>query len=210
MIDAVCAAACHPVEVRAGLVAAALLVAAPALAQTEGAKLDVWVKVCVQDAQAKRSLCRTGFDIVSEDGRVLVQAVLAENSQQKERTLTVSIPTGVQVAPGVQVQVDGGKAETARYGFCSPATCVAQAVIDDQLLAAMKGGTALAVTALGQTEQPVAYTLPLATFRAAHEGPSIDAAGVKARADELSRRSKDHIRAQFLKLLEEQKKARGE
>jgi invasion protein IalB len=194
--------------IAASLAAAATLAAVgSAAAQTADAGTDSWIKVCRTDEKAKKELCKTAYELRSTGGQFLASIAVVEASGEARKIVEFIMPTGLLLQPGLKVQVDQGKTDDAKFGMCAPDGCVAQLVGSDAYTASLKKGASLTVTAMGQASNPVTFTFPLASFKAANEGKPLDAAALKKREEAINAEIQDKQKSIEDQLREEQRKA---
>jgi invasion protein IalB len=199
---------------RMSIVAAIAAVAAlggfvrtPASAAESAAKGDEWVKVCNTDEKQKKEFCKTAFDLRTAGGQFLASVALVEVTGEARKVMDLIMPTGLLLQPGVKVQVDQNKAEDGKFGMCAADGCVAQLVTSDALIAAMKKGTTMTVTAQGPTANPIEFTFPLASFKASNEGKPLDEATLKKRVEAIAAENAQKQKSIAEQLREQQHKA---
>lgn len=179
-------------------------------AQAQAAKssaADSWIKVCRNDDKAKREFCKTAFDLRTTGGQFLASIAVVEVSGEARKVVEMILPTGLLLQPGLKVQVDQNKSEDAKYGMCAPDGCVAQMVSNEAFVTSLKAGTNITITAQGQASNPVAFTFPLATFKAANEGKPLDEAALKKREEAINAEIQDKQKSIEEQLREQQRKA---
>ncbi len=180
------------------------LVATPAAAQSA---TDSWIKVCRTDEKAKKEICKTAYDLRTSGGQFLASISVVEVSGEARKIIELIMPTGLLLQPGLKVQVDQNKAEDAKFGMCAPDGCVSQMVSNEALVASMKKGSALVVTAYGQASNPVSFSFPLETFKAGNEGKSLDDAALKKREEAINAEIQQKQKSIEDQLRDEQRKA---
>ncbi len=195
----------------AALVAFAAVTAGglPASAQP-AATADEWVKICRTDEKQKKEICKTAYDLRTSGGQFLASIAVVEATGEARKFIDLIMPTGLLLQPGVKVQVDQNKAEEGKYGMCASDGCIAQLVASEALVGQMKKGGKLTVTAQNQSDTPVEFDFPLASFKAANEGKPMDDAALKKREDAIAAENaqkqksiEDQLRAQQRKALEQ-------
>jgi invasion protein IalB len=77
------------------------------------------------------------------------------------------LPLGVWLPPGLQLQVDEGKAGRVPFDICDPQGCHAGVELDDEFLAMMKKGNELNVTFGGRNRKGITAPVSLQGFTAA-------------------------------------------
>ena len=177
---------------------------APALAQQA---TDDWVKICRTDEKQKKEICKTAFDLRTSGGQFLASIAVVEAAGEARKFVDLIMPTGLLLQPGVKVQIDQGKAEEGKYGMCASDGCIAQLVASESLVAQMKKGTNLTVTAQGQAANPVEFVFPLGTFKAVNEGKAMDEAALKKREEAIAAENAQKQKSIEDQLREQQRKA---
>jgi invasion protein IalB len=125
-----------------------------------------------------REVCFTASDGHLASGQKLVIALLIEPEGGNTKLLRVTLPLGVALVPGARVVIDGQEAMTAPYVVClSKNGCMADYKADADLIEKMKKGRTLAIQAFDKGS-PISFTLPLAGFAKAYDGPPSDATGL--------------------------------
>ncbi|MEP9353714.1 invasion associated locus B family protein [Xanthobacter sp. KR7-65] len=155
-----------------GAVFLLLLGAAPAAAQ--GVVKSVhgeWQIRCDTPPGAQSEQCVLLQSVQAEDRpNVGLTVIVLKTADQKSRLLRVLAPLGVLLPAGLGLKID--EQDVGRAGFvrCLPNGCVAEVVMDDALIARLKGGK-LATFIIFQTpEEGIGVPLSLNGF-----GPGFDA-----------------------------------
>jgi invasion protein IalB len=134
-----------------------------------------WTKVCATDQQAKADICYTTRDFVTDKGqRVLAVALYDVKAKNAPKTLRVLMPLGLLVPPGIRIAAEKSQPVAGRYSTCFPHGCFAEAAVKDDLVAALKKGTSLNVSARNQAGKEVTFTVPMDGFGKAFDGPPVD------------------------------------
>jgi len=156
----------------------------------EATTTDSWIKICQSDDKTKKELCQTGYDLRTTTGQILASFVLMEMTGETRKIIQLVMPTGLLLQPGVKIQVDEGKAEEGKFGFCRETGCFVQMVASEPFTAALKKGGSIVVNAQGQAANPVSFSFPLGSFKVANEGKAID--------EETFRKRQEAIRAEVV------------
>ncbi|WP_339776468.1 invasion associated locus B family protein [uncultured Thalassospira sp.] len=126
---------------------------APAMAQ-DANNGPLWKKEC-DDKNPGR--CQIGQQVFLQKdvegkkqtvGRILavtVQKAVNPKTKAEVAILTMQLPLGVDLRPGIVIKVDQGPEMKVIYGKCTNAGCDAALVMSDELLASMKAGAELLV-----------------------------------------------------------------
>lgn len=189
----------------AGLLAAG---AAPALAQQQQPQIPRgWFKVCSK--QEEVDLCNVQNIMVAESGQLLTGVSLIEiKGKINRKVFQISVPSGRMVPPGIGLSIDGAKPRKIDYVICFPDRCVAEAPLNDELVASFKKGTELTLTSVNFQNKPNPIKMSLQGFTAAFDGAPLTQSDVEERQKALqefvTKNNEDFAR----KLKEEQEKAK--
>ena len=139
-----------------------------------------WTRYCAKNPTEQSSeirtkeVCFTASDCHVASGQKLVIALLIEPEGDGPKLLRVTLPLGVALVPGARIVIDENAAMTAPYVVCLPQNgCMADYKADGDLIEKLKKGRTLAIQAL-EKGSPIAFTLPLAGFAKAYDGPPSD------------------------------------
>jgi len=139
-----------------------------------------WTKYCANGLAGKPSnikaeeICFTASDAHLASGEKLAIALLIEPTTSAAKLFRVTLPLGVALIPGARIVIDEKEAMTAPYVVCLPRNgCIADYKADAALIAKLKTGRSLAIQAVDKG-RPIGFTLPLAGFAKAYDGPPSD------------------------------------
>jgi invasion protein IalB len=153
------------------LLAAALLGAAPALAQgvVRSAHGD-WQIRCDTPPGAQGEQCALIQSVTAEDRpNVGLTVIILKTADQKSRLMRVLAPLGVLLPSGLGLRIDEAEIGSAGFVRCLPNGCVAEVVMDDKLVGQLKGGQT-AVFIIRQTpEEGIGIPISLAGFSAGYD-----------------------------------------
>lgn len=212
-----------PTNAKRAIAAAAVMLplTAPAIAQQQTAPQTLaqagqaaaasdnpWVKICNTDQQSQKEICLITQELRADTGQFLASVAIREIKGEQRRLLLNSVPVGMLIQPGLQLQVDNNKAIEAKYTICFPNACYAETAFDnDAFIQQMKAGGKLRITALNQQAKPVRFEMTLVGFTAAYDGEGLNpqqlAQQQRALQEELNRKAE----AARQRLIEEQRKA---
>ncbi|CBI76420.1 conserved exported protein of unknown function [Bartonella clarridgeiae 73] len=158
------------VSVLAGAIASFLVIHTPANAQSLS---QGWYKVC--NKQHDVDICNTMNTVVSHTGQPLTAINLVEiKGKQNEKRIGLQVPTGRLLPEGVHIQIGNDFSKKIPYVICNGTSCIANDVLDDKLISAMKAGSKMVITTVNfrGTANPIEFSLK--GFTTAYTGPGID------------------------------------
>ena len=142
-----------------------------------------WVKLCSQNPQNNQQVCVITRERRAATGQLLAAISIREVADKK--ILVTAVPPGMLIRPGLQVLIDGAKAQKGAYSICFPNLCFAEVEVNADYIASLKRGNQLVVTTLNQQAKPVNFDISLSGFTAAYDGPAIDPAQIQAEQQQL-------------------------
>lgn len=188
-----------------GVVAAS----APALAQQQqSATPQGWFKACQK--QEDIDICNVQHIMTANTGQLLTAISLVEvKGKVNRRVFQVTVPTGRLIPPGIGLQIDGGKAQKLDYVICFPDRCVAEAPLNDQMVASFKKGNELTLTSVNFQNQQNPIKVTLAGFTGAFDGAPLQQSDLEERQKKLEAFVNKNNEDFAKKLKEEQDKAKA-
>jgi invasion protein IalB len=134
-----------------------------------------WTKICVKGQEANaQQVCFTGKEGRIDTGLMVIGGVLIEPEGAATKILRVTLPLGMQIAPGTRVIVDQGQPMNAPYQMCFPNGCLADYEASGELIGKLKKGQSMVVQGVNSQGQAISIPLPLPDFAKAYDGPPID------------------------------------
>jgi invasion protein IalB len=168
----------------AGVTAAALIAAAPAIAQqlapgstpVQPDKLaySPWTKFCTTPppTSGMPPICFTGREMLTGAGQPIAAAALIEPTGSDKKIFRVTVPAPVQLRYGTRMIIDRGEPLTAPYFTCSGDSCISDYDLGAEVLAKLKAGQTLEVQAIALNEKPISLDFSLGDFAKAADGPA--------------------------------------
>jgi len=151
-----------------------------------------WTRYCAkgltqQSSEIKtKEVCFTASDGHLTSGEKLVIALLIEPEGSDAKLLRVTLPLGVALVPGARIVIDEREAMTSPFVVClAKSGCMADYKADTDLVEKLKKGRILAIQAF-EKGKPISFTLPLAGFATAYDGPASDPTGLNQLQEGLS------------------------
>jgi len=188
-----------------GLLAAGL---APAVAQQQQQQPQGWFKVCSK--QEEVDICNVQNIMTAQTGQLVTGVSLIElKGKVNRKVFQVAVPSGRMVAPGIGLQIDGGKAQKLDYAICFPDRCIAEAQLSDQLVASLKKGSQITLTSVNFQNQQNPVKVSLDGFTGAYDGPAMQQSDVEDRQKKLQEFVAKNNEDFAKKLKEEQDKAKA-
>ena len=190
----------------AGAIALLAVAAVPASAQQQRAPQG-WFKVCSK--QEDNDICNTQNIVTADSGQLLTAVNLIEIKGKINRKIfQVSVPTGRLIAPGVGLQINGGKTQKVDYAICFPDRCISEVALSDELLAAFKKGNQLTMTSVNFQNKPNPINVALTGFTQAYEGPGLQQNELEQRQKTLQEEVQKRQKEFEEKMKAEQQKAK--
>ena len=130
--------------IRAVVVAATLVASAYVPATAQGMVKSVhadWQVRCDTPPGAQAEQCALMQSVTAEDrANVSLAVIVLKTADQKSRLMRVLAPLGVLLPSGLGLKID--KADVGRAGFvrCLPNGCVAEVVMDENLIKQLRTG----------------------------------------------------------------------
>lgn len=158
----------------AACLAAALSGFAPAAALAQGAVKAThgdWQMRCDTPPGAQGEQCALVQSVTADDRpNVGLTVIVLKTADKKSRLLRVLAPLGVLLPSGLGLRID--QAEVGRAGFvrCLPNGCVAEVVLEDQLINQLKTGKQATFIIFQTPEEGIGVPVSLNGF-----GPGFDA-----------------------------------
>lgn len=133
-----------------------------------------WTKVCPKMQPGAKELCLTTRDFtVAADQPPLVALALYDVKGDDMKDIRLLLPNSLLLKPGARLSVDKGSFIDASYTLCMPNGCFAEARAKNAFVEQMKKGTLFNVIVKGPANNEITFTLPLANFGKAVDGPAI-------------------------------------
>src|SRR5664279_3047012 len=162
----------HALLRRIGLAVLALLAALVVLpaerAAAQGAVKSVhkdWQIRCDTPPGAKTEQCALIQSVTAEDrANVGLTVIVLKTADAKSRLMRVVAPLGVLLPSGLGLKIDN--ADVGRAGFvrCLPNGCVAEVIMDDELLKKLRSGTTATFIIFQSPEEGIGFPMSLAGF----------------------------------------------
>ena len=167
-----------------------------------------WFKVCSK--QEETDVCNVQNLILADTRQLITGISLIEvKGKVNRKVFQVSVPTGRMIPAGIGMQIDGGKATKINYAICLPDRCIAEAPLNDELVATLKRGGELTMTSVNFQNKPNPIKVSLSGFTDAFDGPPLKQSDLEVRQKELQTEIEKRKEDFEKKLREEQEKAKS-
>jgi invasion protein IalB len=134
-----------------------------------------WSKFCETGPEANgKQVCFTGKYGRDESGMTAIMAMLIEAEGSPRKILRVTMPLGMQLAPGLRTVIDQGQPMEAPYVVCVINGCTVEYEASGELIGQLKTGRGLVVRGVDYQGNEITRTLPLSDFATSHDGPPTD------------------------------------
>ncbi len=162
----------HPPGCRAWGLALALLAALTVVpaqrAAAQGAVRSVhkdWQIRCDNPPGAKSEQCALIQSVTAEDrANIGLTVIVLKTADQKSKLMRVVAPLGVLLPSGLGLKID--QIDIGRAGFvrCLPSGCIAEVVMDDELLKKLRNGKTATFIIFQTPEEGIGFPMSLAGF----------------------------------------------
>jgi invasion protein IalB len=154
------------------LVCLAILLAAVTLfsghARAQGAVRSVhgdWQIRCETPPGAQSEQCALMQSVTAEDRpNVGLTVIVLKTSDQKSRLMRVVAPLGVLIPSGLGLKIDNQDVGRAGFVRCLPNGCVAEVVMDDNLINQLRNGQTSTFIIFQTPEEGIGFPMSLKGF----------------------------------------------
>ena len=152
----------------AATIALALLAVPSGLAHAQGTVRSVhndWQIRCDTPPGAQAEQCALMQSVTAEDRpNIGLTVIVLKTADKKSRIMRVIAPPGVLLPSGLGLKVDN--AELGRAGFvrCVPNGCVAEVVMDDNLIGKLRTGQSATFIIFQTPEEGIGFPISLKGF----------------------------------------------
>jgi invasion protein IalB len=137
--------------------------------RTETINYDNWILTCREflEGPKKRTCAATVAVQRSETGQT-VFALSVQLSDQAKLTASIQTPTGVAIAPGLELKFDKTAARKVAFEICEPARCVANLVADPAFIRDASAAASITLSVQSSDGKPVNFEFPVKGFEKAY------------------------------------------
>jgi invasion protein IalB len=147
---------------------AACLAAAPTPVAAQGAVKSTfgdWQMRCETPAGAKSEQCAIVQSVQAEDKpNVSLVVIILKTADGRSRLLRVIAPLGVLLPSGLGLKIDATDVGRAGFVRCLPSGCIAEVVMDEDLLGKLRNGQAATFIVFQTPEEGIGIPVSLEGF----------------------------------------------
>ncbi len=153
-----------------------------------------WFKVCTK--QEDNDVCIVQNLLTANSGQLLTAVgLITVQGKVNRKILQVSVPSARLIPNGVQMQIDGGKAQKIDYGICMPDKCVAEVPLTDAMIASLKKGSEVVFTSVNFQRAPNPIKISLEGFTGVFDGEPVEQSKLEERQrllqEEMQKKAED-------------------
>lgn len=148
--------------------------AAPAAAtlpsqRTETINYENWVLTCREFLEgAKKRNCSAAVAVQRTETGQTVFALSVQFNEQGKVTASIQTPTGVAIAPGVELKFEKANARKAAFDSCEPSRCMATLAADPAFIREVSAAGTVTVVMQAADGKPVNFEFPVKGFDKAY------------------------------------------
>jgi invasion protein IalB len=137
--------------------------------RTETINYDNWILTCREFLEgAKKRNCAATVAVQRSENGQTVFALSVQLNEQGKITASIQTPTGVAIAPGVELKFDKTTARKAAFDFCEPSRCVASLAVDSAFVRDASAAGTMALVVQSADGKPVNFEFPIKGFDKAY------------------------------------------
>jgi invasion protein IalB len=137
----------------------------PAPVRTEILRFDSWAATCHEFAEgARKRTCNAQMQIQVQQQAGLSQVALTWTlfiNDNKQLVMVLQTPTGVMIAPGVELTLDKTPKRTVPFESCDTGSCIASQIIDNNLMRDLSAAGNVQVTVKAVNGNAVNFNFPV-------------------------------------------------
>jgi invasion protein IalB len=137
--------------------------------RTETINFENWILTCREflEGARKRTCAATVAVQRSENGQMVIALSIQLNEQGKI-TAAVQTPSGVAIAPGVDVKFEKATSRRFAFDFCEPSRCSASMPADTVFIRDVSAATSVTISLQASDGKPVNFEFPMKGFEKAY------------------------------------------
>jgi invasion protein IalB len=139
--------------------------------RTETTNYENWILTCREflEGPRKRNCSATVAVQRSETGQTVL-ALTVQPNEQGRMTASIQTPTGIAIAPGVEVKFEKAAARKLAFDVCEPSRCVASLAADGSLIRDLSTAAKIMIVLQSADGKPVNFEFPIKGFDKAYAG----------------------------------------
>lgn len=131
-----------------------------------------WFKTCSK--QEDSDICVVQNVVLAQNGQMITAVgLITVEGKVNRKLLQVSVPSARLIAPGIVMQIDGGKGQKIDYAICLPDKCTAEIPLTDAMVASLKKGNDVTFTSINFRRAPNPIKISLGGFTGSFDGAPI-------------------------------------
>jgi invasion protein IalB len=159
----------RPASRLCGMVAAVVIVLTPAgEAQAQGAVRSVhndWQIRCDTPPGAQGEQCALIQSVTADDRpNIGLTVIILKTADKKTRLMRVIAPPGVLLPSGLGLKIDNTEVGRAGFVRCVPNGCVAEVIMDDNLIGKLRTGQSATFIIFQTPEEGIGFPISLKGF----------------------------------------------
>jgi invasion protein IalB len=152
-----------------GMLAAVVIVLTPAgEAQAQGAVRSVhndWQIRCDTPPGAQAEQCALIQSVTADDRpNIGLTVIILKTADKKTRLMRVIAPPGVLLPSGLGLKIDNTEVGRAGFVRCVPNGCVAEVIMDDNLIGKLRSGQSATFIIFQTPEEGIGFPISLKGF----------------------------------------------
>jgi invasion protein IalB len=137
--------------------------------RTETINFENWILTCREflEGAKKRSCSATVAVQRTETGQTILALTVQPNDQGR-MVASIQTPSGVAIAPGIEVKFDKAFARKFAFDFCEPSRCSASMAADGTFIQDVSAAASVKVTLQSSDGKPVNFEFQIKGFDKAY------------------------------------------
>ena len=137
--------------------------------KTETINYENWILTCREflDGPKKRN-CSITVAVQKQDTNQIVLALTVQPNEQGQMVVSIQTPTGVAIAPGVELKLEKAAPRKSGFDFCEPSRCSASFIADKNFVREASAAASLTVVIQSSDGKPVTLEFPIKGFDKAY------------------------------------------
>ncbi|MEP3233710.1 MAG: invasion associated locus B family protein [Hyphomicrobiales bacterium] len=165
-----------------------------------------WLKICEVNKDTKKEICVMNIQVLSPEQKPIAQVRIVEQKGAAKKLLSIIMPPGLLIQPGMRIQVDKTNIGTAKFQVCTPQACIAETTLGSKFIGSLKRGNEMNIVGIDQARKQAGFKVTLSGFTAAYDGDPIDPKELQEKTETLQQKLQRKADEARQRLLEEKKK----